>query len=86
MRVAFGEIVVFVVVEGVDEAGHHGVRDRGRDTNARLFRGGTLKAFRWLFHVAFACNWAWWEIFGDNLLGEMGSTVEEFLSDCGKQG
>ncbi len=86
MRVGFGEVVVFIVVEGVEEAGYHRVRDRGWDTNARLFRGGILRAFMWLLHVAFGRSWAWWEIFGDGLLGEMGSTAEESLLDRGKQG
>jgi hypothetical protein len=86
VRVAIGEVVLFIVVEGVEEAGHHGVRDRGRDTNARLFWSGTSKPFMGLLHVAFGCSWAWWEIFGDGLLGEMGSTVEESTSDCGKKG
>jgi hypothetical protein len=86
MWVAFGEVVVFVVVEGVEEAGHKGVRDRGRYTNARPFWSGILKTFTWLFHVAFGRSLAWWEIFGDGLLGEIGSTPEESLLDRGKQG
>jgi hypothetical protein len=86
MGVAIGEVIVFVVVEGFKEARHHGVRDRGRDTNARPFWSGTLKPFTWSFHVAFGRSWAWWKIFGEGLLGEMGSTAEETLLDRGKQG
>jgi hypothetical protein len=86
IRFVIREVVLFVVVEGFEEAGHHGVRDRGRDTNARPFRSGTLKPFTWLFHVAFGRSWAWWEKFGDGLLGEMGRTAEESLSYHGKQG
>jgi len=86
MRVAVGEVVIFVMVKGFVKAGHHRASDRGRDTNARLFWSGTAKPFTWLFHLAFGRSWAWWEIFGDGLLGEMGSTVEESLLDCGKQG
>ncbi len=86
LRVAVGEVVLFVVVKSFEEAGNYGVRDRGRDTNARPFWCGTSNPFTWLSHVAFGCSWAWWEIFGDSLLGEMGSTTEESLSDRGKQG
>jgi hypothetical protein len=86
VRVAVSKVIVFVMVEGVGEARHHGVRDRGWDTNARLFWSGTSKPFTGLLHVAFGCSWARWEIFGDSLLGEMGSTAEESLSDRGKQG
>jgi hypothetical protein len=56
MRVANGEVVVIVVVKGFEEAGHHGVRDRGRDTDARPFWSGTSKPFTWLFHVAFGAG------------------------------
>ncbi len=86
MSVAIGEVIVFVMVVGFEEAGHHGVRDRGQDTNARPFQSGTSKHFTWSFHVAFGCSWAWWEIFGDGLLGEMGRTAQKSSLDCGKQG
>jgi hypothetical protein len=85
MRLAAREHIVFLVVEGVEEAGHHRVRDRGWGTNARPFWSGTSKPFMWLFHVAFGCSWTWWETFGDGLLGEMGSIAEESLLDCSKQ-
>ncbi len=51
--VAIGKVVVFIMAEGVEEAGPHGVRERGRDTNGRLFRSGTSKPFTESLHVAF---------------------------------
>jgi hypothetical protein len=85
LRVADKEVVIFIVVKGVEETGHHGVRDRGRDTNARLFWSGTLKPFTFVL-CGLGCSWARWEIFGDGLIGEMGSTADESWLDCGKQG
>ncbi len=48
-----GNIVIGVGIMGFDKAGHAGVRDGGRDTDARLFWSGRTNSLARTFHVAF---------------------------------
>ena len=48
-----GIIVIGVGIVGFDKAGHDGVRDGGRDTDAGLFRSGRANSLARSFHVAF---------------------------------
>jgi hypothetical protein len=78
-------VLIIIVRVGHVKAGHYGVRDGSRDTNAGLFWTRAATALSGLFHMAFQSSRAWRKVFGYGFLCEMWCTTEEASADSCKQ-